>query len=106
MSTATVDLPMPVVATRDPWQVSAACQDGKRTLLLRPQAFDAGAPVEDQQAARAWCVDQCEVRRQCLAAAKARRAPVPSVERSWGVWGGAVFHNGRMTHPPLDEERG
>ena len=66
------------------WWAEARCNDGAGTFV---ELFFS-EHLDDIARAKEICCE-CPVRQACFQAALARREP-------WGVWGGALFFNGRV----------
>lgn len=73
-----------VIAAEAPWRRLARCRDGSASLV----ALFFSEQLDDIARAKEFCRG-CDVRRECLADALARREP-------WGVWGGELFANGKV----------
>lgn len=67
----------------DPW-ASAACRDGSGALT----GLFFSEEIPDIARAKAICAT-CPLVKPCLEGALRRREP-------WGVWGGQLFHDGRV----------
>lgn len=90
MSTATLNATLNTVRPRDVAALLEAAHDDGQEPPCRthdPELWFADAPA-DLERAKALC-GECPIRVACLAAAQARR------EYS-GVWGGEIFHRGRI----------
>jgi len=78
------NLPSFEAETDASWRALARCNDGAASLL----GLFFSEQLDDIARAKQIC-RQCEVREECLAAARSRREP-------WGVWGGELFWQGRV----------